>query len=233
MANKVEVSRAKISKHKVNRTAVNKVRISKAANKARVALTSVRSNAVSIIFPSVCRRRSKARAARMVRALKRTSIAPGSWQTTSIHCGGVSMKTRVVAMVNNSKAINRVNNRVNQASAVNKVKKAKGKKASKDKRVEVSKVNRVGTVNRVRTVNKVSRVLRAVNSKVSKQVARKTAANQTVTANAAASIAWAKWATAGATIASCPPRFANVCTKRKTCDASGAQPDWVPGVSTK
>jgi len=51
--------------------------------------------------------------------------------------------------------------------------------------------------------------------------------------NAVVSIVRERWAATGATIANCPPRSANVCVKRRICDASGAPLAWAPAGSTK
>ena len=139
------------------------------------------------------------------------------------------MRTRVVATVSNSsKVINKDNNqdnkvnKVNAASRVNAVRK-------------VNKHSRDNRANKVRTVavSRASKDRKAISKEANRPAARKTADSQTLTGNAAGSIAAARWAATGATIANFPPRFANVCAKRRICDVSGAPLESAPGVSMK
>src|SRR5688572_16160174 len=188
------------------------------ANRDPVARTSAQSSVVLTIFRNVCRRRSKARAAQMVRVPKRTSIARGNWLTTSIHCGVVWMKTHgATATVNSSKVISEAN------------------KPSRDNRArEVRKVNRARRASKASADNRGNRDLKEVSSKeVNRPAAHKTVASQTVTGSAAGSIASDQWAVIGATTVNFPPRFANGCAKPRTCGGNGARPDWAPDVSMK
>src|SRR5688572_21987302 len=156
------------------------------ANRDPVARTSAQSSVVLTIFRNVCRRRSKARAAQMVRVPKRTSIARGNWLTTSIRCGVVWMRTHgATATVNSSKVISEANrvSRDNRAREVRKVNRARRAR-------EVRKVNRARRASRASADNKGNRDLKEVSSKeVNRPAAHKTVASQTVTGSAAASIA--------------------------------------------
>src|SRR5215213_3131934 len=139
----------------------------------------------------------------MVRVRKRISIARDNWPTTLIHCAARWTKERRDAMVNN-KAINKVSSKLSN----------KEKKASRDN--PDSKARKV--VNRMDANNRVA-VRMAVNHKPDE--------------NAAVLIVRERWAATGAIIGNCPPRSANVCVKRRICDASGAQVVWAPAGSMK
>src|SRR5215213_3347119 len=147
----------------------------------------------------------------MVRVRKRISIARDNWPTTLIHCAARWTKERRDAMVNN-KASSKVNNRAN--NKVSSKLSNKEKKASRDN--PDSKARKV--VNRMDANNRVA-VRMAVNHKPEE--------------NAAVLIVRERWAATGAIIGNCPPRSANVCVKRRICDASGAQVVWAPAGSMK
>jgi hypothetical protein len=106
------------------------------------------------------------------------------------------MRTRVVATVSSSKAINKHSNKVSRVNVVN-----RGRKAA---------------------VNRASKDLKATRKEANRQADRKTVDSQTLTGNAAVSIVAARWAATGAIIVNFPRRFANVCVKHRICDGLGA-----------
>ena len=171
-------------------------------NKALVAVTSARLNVVSTPFPNACKRQNRARAARMVRLRKRTSIAHGNWQTTLIRCAAAWMKeprdgtvsSRGRGKASRGRKVNEANSRdssrdskVNEANRVRRGSN-RGSKAneanSKDNNRGNSKDKKASRDNQDS-----SKVLKTVNSKVaSRQAARKTAASRRVTETVVASI---------------------------------------------
>lgn len=237
MANKV--SRVKLNRAKVNNKANNKANKAHKVTPNRAARTNERSNAVSIICPNVCRRRSKARADRTVRARKKASIARVSSRTISIHCAGVWM--REVSAVN--KASSRVN-KVSKASNSAKVSAVRVRKANRAKRANRDRTDNAENKankdrakdNRARRVSRDSqdsKVNNRVNSKAANnQAGRKTAATVAATGNML-DHSGDLWAVTGATTGNSHPNSANGFAKLRTCDASGAQPDSAPAGSTK
>src|ERR1700741_3284263 len=164
------------------------------------------------MFPSDCRRPSKAHAGQMVRLPRRISIARGNWLTVLIRCAGVSMKERLVAT-----------------------------DSSRDSKKEVSRgrskektVSRAKKVNRVNKGSPDSRAHRAGSSRVANRLAaHKMVGSRRVAEIVAASIARDRWVAIGAITANFRQRSASGCVKARTCDAHWAQPVWAPEDLTK
>ena len=135
--------------------------------------------------------------------------------------------------------VNADNNRVNNKARTNRV--SRVNRVSRGSRVNKANHNRA---NRVRKVNAVNRDSRDnPDNKDSNKVNSKAANNNSPAAHrmaapiaAAASIlvhSGDQWAVTGATIDNSPLKYVNGFAKLRTCDASGARPDWAPDGLTK
>src|SRR5687768_496070 len=130
--------------------------------------------------------------------------------------------------INAANRANKVNraDRVSKVSKDNKVNRAN--KASRDNKV--SPGNRANRVRDNQVNNKASN--RANNKAASNPAARRTVVTVAATGNMLAH-SGDRWAVTGVTTVNFPPKCASDFAKPRTCDESGAQPDWAPGVSTK
>src|SRR5689334_18995222 len=184
------------------------------------------------MFLNACRPPSRVRVGRTPQLRKRISIARDSWPIISTPYAAGWMRTRdaTETTVNNKISDNRV--RKHKFAISETVNGSYAPRASEDKKVNAENRDNKARDNKGNEVSKdrvnkaaasrANKVLKVTSKQINKQVARRTAAKPLRIDNVAASTPVGQSAATGATAGRSPPRFANVCVRRRTCAANGA-----------